>query len=244
MDNVSENINITNILNIFSNIGNDIARQIVSFIPVENNRQLVFEYLTQNIQNPPNSDMFDYLDETTINRGNKNNLLLSHRIKIFLEGFYKADNIQTQNIINILESYKCKYILLEYKNYIGNMTIKESIEILTKITYYIKKNKLDKIKQSNGLINGIRNIIEDYKNNTKKVSTKWFKKLLLFMGLYAGLCNKLLYILSNNKKVTDFFNYLIKKSKKSLLPISSDEENIYKEVILSDYFSNSLNIFQ
>ena len=139
MDNVRENINITNILNIFSNIGNDIARQIVSFIPVENNRQLVFEYLTQNIQNPPNSDMFDYLDETIINRGNKNNLLLSHRIKIFLEGFYKADNIQTQNIINILESYKCKYILLEYKNYIGNMTIKESIEILTKITYYIKK---------------------------------------------------------------------------------------------------------
>ena len=241
MNNNRENITIENILNIFSNIGNDIARQIVSFIPVNNNRQIVFEYLTQNIQNPPNSDMFDYLDEIPINRGNKNDLNLSNRIKIFLEGFYKADNIQTKNIINILESDRCQYVLLEYKNYIGNMGIKESIEILTKLTYYIKKNKLDKIKQSNGLINGIRSIIEDYKNNKKKVSNKWLKKLLLFMGIYTGLCNKLLYILSSKKKVIDFFNYLIKKSNKTLFPISEDEKNIYKDVISSEYFSDLLH---
>ena len=154
------------------------------------------------------------------------------KIKIFLKGFYEANNSQTKSLINILESSKCECILLEYKNCIGNLKVKEAIRILIRIIYFIKKNKLFKIKQSKGLINGIQNIISQHKNNKKKYNV-WFKKLLFFMGMYAGLCEKLMYILNNNKKILDFFNYLIKKSNNSILPTSDDEKNIYKEVIES-----------
>ena len=206
MDNVRENITIENILNIFSNIGNDIARQIVSFIPIENSRQLVFEYLTQNVDYHLSEYIFDYFEKDN-DKIIKYSLIC--KIKIFLKGFYEANNSQTKSLINILESSKCECILLEYKNCIGNLKVKEAIRILIRIIYFIKKNKLFKIKQSKGLINGIQNIISQHKNNKKKYNV-WFKKLLFFMGMYAGLCEKLMYILNNNKKILDFFNYLIK----------------------------------
>lgn len=231
MENIRGNITIDNILNIFSNIGNDIARQIVSFIPVENNQIIVFDYLTQNNDGPLPEHIFDYFEKNT-DQNIKYSLV--YKIKIFLKGFYQANNSQTKDLINILESIKCECILLEYKNCIGNLKIKEAIEILIKIIYFIKKNKLFKIKQSKGLINGLKNIINEHKNNKKKYNI-WFTKLLFFMGMYVGLCKNLMYILDNKKKISDFFNYLIKKSNNSVLPTSDDEKNIYKEVIKSEW---------
>ena len=232
METQASNLTIQDIMNIFNNVDRNIAREIISFIPQEN-RLEVLNYLNQNNDNPPPEFILHYPKINKKDKNEKNKCSLCYKIKLFLKGFYESENNDSQNIVKLLESNVCEKIILEYVECKGILTTKNAFSILVKIIYYLKKHKMYSLKQSQGLINGILNIISNHKQNKNINCTIWFKRLLFFMGMYAGLCFHLLSILNTNKKVIDFFNYLIKKSYKMPIEVSNEEKQIYEQVINS-----------
>ena len=232
METQSGNITVEDIMNIFNHVDRDIARQIISFIPEEHQEQ-IFNYLTQNNDIPPPEFIVTYSKMPGKKGKNKEKCSLCYKIKLFLKGFYEAENNDTKNIINILESNNCNRIIIEYVECKEPLTIKNASSILVRMIYYLKKNKLYSLKQSKGLINGIQNIISNHKKNKNTGCNIWFKRLLFFMGMYSGLCLHLLSILNTIKKIQNFFNYLTKKCYKSFIEITHEEKQVYEQVINS-----------